>query len=402
MRLGMAEKFEATNGKNEHKNKILKAIADIEIYPTINAEKISLEKYKKLPLSQIVNLGTGFEPLTAAFQKVIKGNGTTSGLYNVTIPKGAHLAEFKNGSGYLGSILKGNGAVGGGQAILNPLVFNPTMLFTAAALATIDKKLDNIQEMQRKVLEFLEQKERSELIGNVNTLIDVHNNYKYNWNNSTYINNNHVKVLDIKDRAEGNIVFYRGRILELINKKPFVHNDQWIEQQLEKLSSEFLDYQLVLYLYAFSSFLNIIFIENFNSKYLDSISKKIESYSSNYNRLYTDCYKKIHVYTQSSLQTKMYKVSTTISREIEDNLIVNRNIEKFAVETFALVNENQEKKRSESIEHTIKEFKKTVEEQNVYVQPFLENINTINKLYNQPLKLLFDKENIYIGTTEEQ
>jgi hypothetical protein len=70
--------------------------------------------------------------LTAAFRNVINGGGATSGLYQVTIPKGAHLAEFKNGSGYLGSVLKENGAVGGGQAVLNPLVCNPTMLFMAA------------------------------------------------------------------------------------------------------------------------------------------------------------------------------------------------------------------------------------------------------------------------------
>ena len=30
------------------------------------------------------------------------------------------------------------------------------------------------------------------------------------------------------------------------------------------------------------------------------------------------------------------------------------------------------------------------------VYPFIENINTVNKLYNQPMELLFDAENIYL------
>lgn len=32
----------------------------------------------------------------------------------------------------------------------------------------------------------------------------------------------------------------------------------------------------------------------------------------------------------------------------------------------------------------------------------IENINTVNKQYNQPIALIFDKQNIYIGTTEVQ
>lgn len=73
--------------------------------PAIIEEPICVAKYTKLPLSRVKTLGTAFEPLTAAFRNVINGGGATSGLYQVTIPKGGHLAEFKNGSGYLGSVL---------------------------------------------------------------------------------------------------------------------------------------------------------------------------------------------------------------------------------------------------------------------------------------------------------
>lgn len=30
------------------------------------------------------------------------------------------------------------------------------------------------------------------------------------------------------------------------------------------------------------------------------------------------------------------------------------------------------------------------------VRPFVENINTVNRLYNQPMELVFDQENIYL------
>ncbi|KQU27254.1 hypothetical protein ASG65_01460 [Bacillus sp. Leaf13] len=170
--------------------------------------------------------------------------------------------------------MKENSTVGGGQAVLNPLVCNPTMMFMATTLATIDKKLDNIQEMQRELLDFLVQKERSNLRGDLNFLTDVLNNYKYNWNNVTYKNSNYNIVLGIRQEAERKIDFYRVQITTKINKKSIFLRDQWVKKQLEKIHSEFKDYQLVLYLYSFSSFLEVILLENFKSEYLDGFLKK--------------------------------------------------------------------------------------------------------------------------------
>ncbi|MGH1160298.1 hypothetical protein ACQVTW_13995 [Bacillus mycoides] len=398
----MLDKFEITNEIAERKSEIVKAMTDVEYYPVIKEEQICVAKYTKLPLSRVKTLGTAFEPLTAAFRNVINGGGATSGLYQVTIPKGAHLAEFKNGSGYLGSVLKENGAVGGGQAVLNPLVCNPAMLFMAATLATIDKKLDNIQEMQQELLDFLVQKERSNLRGDLNFLTDVLNNYKYNWNNYTYRNNNYNIVLRIKQEAERKIDLYREQITNRISKKSFFHSGQWVKKQLEKILSEFNDYQLALYLYSFSSFLEVILLENFMSAYLDGISKKIEDYSLKYRELCTKCYDQIKGYAQSSIQSILLKGLTSASRGVGDNLAMERDYKKSLLGNVLIINSNRlEKKGLKRTEQTMKQLI-FIEKQNDYIRPFVENINTVNKLYNQPIELIFDKENIYIGTTEVQ
>ncbi|MEW9051118.1 MAG: hypothetical protein AB2392_08165 [Neobacillus sp.] len=399
----MSDKFEITNEIGERKSEIVKAMTmtDVELNPAILEEQICLAKYTKLPLSRVKTLGTAFEPLTAAFRNVINGGGATSGLYQVTIPKGGHLAQFKNGSGYLGSVLKENGAVGGGQAVLNPLVCNPTMLFMAATLATIDKKLDNIQEMQKEILDFLFQKERSELKGDLNFLTDVLNKYKYNWNNDTYKKSNYNIVLRIKQETERKIDLYSALITTEINKKSsFVYTDQWVEKLLKKIQSEFKDYLLALYLYSFSSFLEVILLENFESAYLDGISKKIEDYSLKYHELYTMCYDQIEGYSQSSIQSKGLEGLTSFSRDVGDNLIKQPDIRTVLLGgPFIFISKKLEKKGSERTERTMEQFK---EKQNDYIRPFVENINTVNKLYNQPIEFIFDKENIYIGPTEEQ
>lgn len=36
------------------------------------------------------------------------------------------------------------------------------------------------------------------------------------------------------------------------------------------------------------------------------------------------------------------------------------------------------------------------DKQNSYVTPFVENIKKVNKLYNRPLEIVFDRENLYL------
>ncbi len=396
----MADRLEMANKITDRKSEIVKAMTYVEYYPAIVEEQVGIAKYTKLPLTRVPALGTAFEPFAAAFQNVVNSGGTTSGLYKVTIPKGGHLAEFKNGSGYLGSVLKENGAVGGGQAVLNPFVCNPTMLFMAAALANIDKKLDSIQEMQQELLDFLVQKERSELKGDLNFLSDTLNNYKYNWNNEKYKSSNHIKVLDIRQAAERKIHFYREQITSKINKKSFFHSDQGVKKQLGKIQSEFKDYQLALYLYSFSSFLEVMLLENFDSAYLDGIAKKIEDYSFNYRELYTKCYDQIEGYAKSSIQSHLLNGLASVNRIAGEAIAKVPVISKSQFdETLIETGEKLGKFGSKRIEQTMKQL---IEKQSSYVRLFVENINVVNRLYNQPIELLFDKENIYIGAAQEE
>ena len=41
-----------------------------------------------------------------------------------------------------------------------------------------------------------------------------------------------------------------------------------------------------------------------------------------------------------------------------------------------------------------------VDKQNSYVTPFVENIKAVNRLYNRPLEIIFDRENLYLEATE--
>jgi hypothetical protein len=395
----MADKSEMTNEIADRKRKIVKAMTEVEFYPVIVEEQANIATHTRLPLSRVLALGVAFEPLAAAIQYVITGGKATSGLYRVTIPKGGHLAAFKNGSGNLGTVLGANNQIVG-QARMNKLVCDPTMIFMAAALASIDKKLDAIQEMQQELLDFLVQKERSELKGDLNFLSDTLNNYKYNWNNEKFKKSNHIKVLDIKQAADRKIDFYREQITLKIGKKFFFHRDQEVKKQLGKIQSEFKDYQLALYLYSFSSFLEVILLENFDSAYLDRIAKKIEDYSFKYRELYTKCYDQIEGYAKSSIQSTLLNGLANVNRVAGEAISKVPVISKSQIdETLIETGDKLGKYGSKRIEQTMKQL---IDKQSSCVRPFIENINVVNRLYNQPIDLLFDKENIYFGSAQEE
>ena len=50
------------------------------------------------------------------------------------------MFQMKETGKFIGSLKTSAGLVGGGQAQMMPLAFDPTMLFMAATLANIDKK----------------------------------------------------------------------------------------------------------------------------------------------------------------------------------------------------------------------------------------------------------------------
>jgi NurA-like 5'-3' nuclease len=62
------------------------------------------------------------------------------------------------------------------------------------------------------------------------------------------------------------------------------------------------DYQLALYAFSFSSFLEVMLLENFDTNYLNSIASRINEYSGDYTTLYEKCADKIEKDSKTSLE----------------------------------------------------------------------------------------------------
>ncbi len=375
------------------KNEITKAMTEVEFFPEIPVKAKNITNKIELPWTQVKALGTAFQPIVSTIQSITTGKGS-SGIYFVNT-HGKKMFSRNDGTGYIGSLKNHEGIVGGGQSTLTQLPCDPTMLCVAAALASIEKKLDEIKEKQEEMLDFIKQKEKSELRGSLNFLTDVLNNYKFNWNNSMYKSSNHINVLNIKKESEQKIDFYRDIICTVINKKSTFHSDQEVKKQVDKIEDDLGEYQLAVYLFSFSAFLEVMLLENYEEGYLNAIKNKIEEYSLTYRELYTDCYNKLENYSQSSIQSHLLsglsKVNTVAGKTIEKMPIISKSqLDENLIEVGNKLGRFKYKKTEKTLDTLI-------DKQNSYVRPFIDNIIMIDTIYNKPLEIYFDKENLYIN-----
>lgn len=380
------------------KNELLKAMSATELAPLEVKNEISVQTYSKIPLSRLTALGTGFEPVVSAIQQVTSHGQATSGFYKVTIPKGTHLAQFKEKSGFLGTAVGEHGIVG--QAQLNPLLCDPTTLLAAAALANIDKKLDAIQEVQQEMLDFLAQKEKSALKADLNFLMDIQNNYKYNWNSEKYKAANHAKVLDIRQEAARQIDFYQEQIKKQLGKKALLHSDHDVQKMLEKVQGEFKEYQLALYIYGFAYFLEVVLQENYEKAYLSAVAKRIDEMAFQYREFYSLAYSQIENLSKSSLQAHLFGGLSAINKGAGTAIAKIPGINKSQIdETLIEAGERIGAYKNRRVQTTMQQL---LERQSSCVRPFIDNINAVNRLYNEPVTLIFNHDTLYLGSTPDQ
>ena len=171
-----------------------------------------------------------------------------------------------------------------------------------------------------------------------------------------------------------------------------------MEKKSLKLKDDFHEYHLALYLYSFAMFLEIMLLENFDKGFLDKGTEKIRDYIFQYKELYNESYSQLESESRKSLEGLLLrgvskagtgagefatKLPLLNKIPINDTLI-------WAGEKAGELNEGRQQQIMENIFDT----------QAVIVQPFIENIENINKLYNTPTVLYLDRENVYIDSQE--
>ncbi len=204
-----------------------------------------------------------------------------------------------------------------------------------------------------------------------------------------------ILVQDIKREAEQNIILYREQLTKALCKKALFQSGQEVNAILNKTIARLNDYQLALYTFSFSSFLEIMLLENFDTNYLNSIASKIQEYSGVYTALYEKCAEKIEKDSKASLEgyalKGLSKLSSGAGKIVEKIPVINKSQLDENLLKGGVVLHDANTNRTQNVIQIL------ADSQTDYISSFVENIRIIDDLYNQSVQLMFDSENIYIA-----
>ncbi|MEE3428008.1 MAG: hypothetical protein VZQ55_03410 [Ruminococcus sp.] len=155
------------------------------------------------------------------------------------------------------------------------------------------------------------------------------------------------------------------------------------------------DYQFSVYLYAFSSYVEVLLLGNFEHNYIGRVIDRINYCTKEYIEVFEECSEKMDSFFSGAVETIAKKKAAqaakglgTFARKMQflkDNKVdkglmnAGDRLESFNNDKMIAVAENLSERKS------------------VDVDPFISNLLHIDKMYNEDVDIYFDDEYIYIS-----
>lgn len=359
-----------------------------------------------VPIAELVTLGAGVSSLIPALHTVTQTiTMDTQGLYRLAnAGAGDTLKIAKNGN-FWGAFktvegsskfaqLQSAGPISATSTTTMPI--DPATAMMAIALFTIEQRLDSIMEMEKQIKSFLEMEKQSEIEADVHTLVSIITKYKYNWNNSIFMTNNHKMVLDIQRTEKKNMLSFQKKVVETIHSKKGFAAQSKLNASLVNLEKDFTYYKLSLYAYAMASLIEILLSGNFKEENISLIKKDIETCSLDYRKIYTQCSIYLESLQSASIEANILKgVGTAgmMAGKIVGNIpLVRRG----PVDEFLQDSGEKLKNHVKTAEKNIVcDFGKVKDPE---TSIFVEKMDDLIQIYNHTSEICFDDKKIYLIT----
>lgn len=392
---------------------VAKQLASTKIHLALTQERVDVSGAIKLPLERIPQLGIALASLPSTFRTVTNTVSVpmllqpTDKFGNPLNP--SVLQSFKDGSGLMGSYR--DAANGFGQArfhvvegdiatSVTQVPYDPTSLFTAAAIAQINQKLDSIQESIDEMFDYMRQRDKANMRGNLKTLANILNSYGLYYDNAIEMASAHMKVIDIMHASEQDIEYFRSLAQSDLKKKGFIEVRDGLGRRLDKVLDYLKDCQLATYIHAFSLFLEPMLAQNFEPAKLADATAKIEADSLAYRKLYTECYDALESGTADTVDAALLGGIASAGK------LLGHAIAKTPVGEHSLIDEALEGAGESIGKFNDKQSEKLLEKlhqaKTPDVTPFKQSVKEIDTLYNRPAQIAVDAENVYILPAKQQ
>lgn len=362
---------------------------------------ISQSKSLSMPIAQLSTLGAGVTSLLPAFRTITQTSSVAAeGLYRIpnavigdtlkAAKSGNFWPSFKN-SNKLAQLQKVD-SLQSTTSMVMPI--DPATMMMAVALFSIEQQLGNITEMQKKILSFLEIEKESEIEADIETLSNIIEKYKHNWDNEQFISSNHKMVIDIQRTARKNMVSYQKKVRDVIKEKKLLVLQNKIKTTLDELMKDFKYYRLSLFTFSMSSLIEIMLSGNFKEENILSIKDEIQKLSFVYRDTYGECSVYLEGMEKSSVESNLLKGVSATSKAVG----------KF-IGSIPKIKDGQIDERLQEAGEHVSDKAKTMETDSIATfaemsnpgtSLFTDKMDDLIFVYNHTTDICFDSNNIYL------
>ena len=271
---------------------------------------------------------------------------------------------------------------------------DPATMMMAVALYSIEKKLGDIEEMQKQILSFLEIEKESEIEADVQMLTNLIRNYKSNWDNEHFVASNHKLVIDIKRTALKHMNSYQKNTKAVLAKKILLVDQNKMKSISAELKKKIEYYRLSLYNYSMAAFLEIMLSGNFKEEYITGIKAEIEKYAAEYRLIFDESSRYLEKLGSGAIDANLLGGIGTAGKKMGDLIGAIPVVKKGPVDEFLQDNGRKlEKKAYYQKSKAVHDFAALG---NPQTGVLTEKMQDMIDIYNHTEQICFDRENIYL------
>ena len=405
--MGLFDKFKNKNEIVELKGPQMVVKEDNkENYSLVETNNYMLSKIRKENLSNntyslSLSKLSEISPITIStannIKTIMEQTPKSSGnLYRITnLGKNDSLKAMRDGKTFWGSIKKSNGTSTMAKLKeVNPnsiMALNPTIMMMSVSLAGIEAELGEIKEMTKKIISFLEHEKESEIESDLEILNRSINDFRFNLEDEKYLVNNHKQVMDINRTANKNMLFYKKEIKNDLSKDKLFTTSNSMNFIIDEIQKKFGYYRLSLYIYSFSTFMEILLLGNYKSDYLLSKKNELDELDNEYSRDFNSALEYVKKNANKSLEGKVLSGLGSAGKAIS-NLAEKVKIKN--VDNWLNEKGDNLKQSGQNIKDDYANKFDDMKESNS--KSFINQIEKVDCIYNKTKEIYFDKDNIYL------
>ena len=359
-----------------------------------------------VPVGEMAALGGTVSSLIPAMSTVTQTTSVNaSGLYRLANASvGDTLKIAKNGN-FWGAFKRADGSSKFVQlAEAGPLTatsqtvmpIDPATMMMAAALYSIEQQLGKIEEMEKQIISFLQEEKEAQIEGDLKTLSNILQEYKYNWEDEKYKANHHKLALDIKRSMEQNIILYQKQLADAKRESHIIVGKATVDAVNESLQKKLKYYRLSLYIYSLASFLEMMLLGNFQEEYVIQIKNKIEKYSLEYKNTFSLSSQYLESVVKNAVGKNALQGLGAVENALGNFIGSIPYVKEGQVDEWLIKTASHHKEVAQGIEHN------AIEEFAVVSSPgtsvFLDKLDDMCRIYNRTEQIYFDDKKIYLVT----